>query len=129
MVLLTSPYLNEVDVGLIQGIQPGSDAEWYVALALWNYRLEFDYQKPVFRGSSLLGGTIVDFWVKSAPFATALFVDGEHWHRGKQRELDVITRINLKQYFRNEVRVVELFASDAHSYESAKAQIRQLFRV
>ena len=73
---------DDEPMGLILGQTPGSREEWRVYLALVRYKLQFAYQVPVRGGRQRRGGQVVDFVVYN-PFAVAVPVNGEYWHRGQ----------------------------------------------
>lgn len=123
----TASYLGPSEVGLIQGLQPDSVEEWRTAVALYTYRWDYRYQVPMGGGNRRKGGTVIDFLVETRPNMTALFVDGQYWHRGQQRSLDILGRINLKTLFAgrygHEPNILELFASDLYDQEAANSAI------
>lgn len=79
------------EMQLIQGKIPRSLPEWRVAVALWGLGVRFEYQVPIFGGTSVRGGLILDFLLLE-PFPTPLLVHGEYWH---ESELDPIERMNI----------------------------------
>lgn len=123
----TSNLLGPSEIGLIQGISPDSVEEWRTAVALYTYKWDFRFQVPVGGGRSRKGGTIVDFLVETKPNLTALFVDGEYWHRGAQRDLDIVTRLNAQRLmearYGHRPQIVELFASDLYDQDAANSAI------
>lgn len=70
-------------MGLIKGMQPGSEYEWNTALALWSLNWDFLYQVDLAGGRDLAGGLVLDFLVKTEPAWTAMPVNGPHWHSPK----------------------------------------------
>lgn len=69
---------------------PQSKEEYYVALALYRLKLDFEFQKSIGGGTSVRGGQVVDFWVFTFPFTTPVFIQGGYWHnRAKQAEDDI----------------------------------------
>jgi len=73
--------------GLINGREPKSLWEWYMALALWEFGWEgFLYQLAVKGGYAIRGGQVLDFLVPTKPAWTPLAVDGGHWHSDVDEE-------------------------------------------
>jgi len=87
-----------VEVGLINGMTPGSKEEWYFAVALWSFKLEFYYQVPIRGGRRLAGGRILDFLVFT-PFPTPEPVMGSYWHSGKKADDDRLMLALLRDYY------------------------------
>lgn len=85
-------------VGLIQGSVPMSTEEWYVAVALDRYKIEYQYQVPLWGGFMVRGGQVVDFIV-NIPWETALQIMGERWHSGKFGSEDEFKVAQLRRYF------------------------------
>lgn len=90
------PEAGEV-LGTIQGKQPGSKQEWFVAQGLWHYGWSFDYQVPI-RGGRLPGGQVLDFLIYTEPRPTPLQPFSTYFHRGMMGnedrfKLDVVRQI------------------------------------
>lgn len=64
----------------IQGMMPDSKEEYWVALALYRLKLDFEFQYQLFGGRKYKGGQVVDFWVKTVPLPTPIFVQGWYFH-------------------------------------------------
>ena len=68
------------EVKPIQGIMPDSKEEYWVALALYRLHLDFIFQYQLFGGRKYKGGQVIDFWVKTQPLPTPIFVQGWYFH-------------------------------------------------
>lgn len=85
---------EEEPIGLIQGQVPDSKEEWWIARALDRLKLPYTYQYPV-NGGRARGGYLIDFLVHTAPLATMIEPEGNHWHTGelgsddRKRDADV----------------------------------------
>ena len=84
----------------VQGIMPDSKEEYWCALALYRLHLDFEFQKHVMGGRTGRGGQVVDFWVKTVPKPTPVYIQGDYWHyangRGYQSQLNIA---KLKSYY------------------------------
>jgi len=78
-----------------------SDLEAYVARALDKYGLEYVFQYPLFGGTELRGGLVVDFVVYN-PFPIPLEVFGEYWHTGTFSAFDRFKLSVEFDYFKRE---------------------------
>ena len=77
------PEEEESQEGIIQGQKSRSTEEWRVAQALWTLELEFIYQYPLFGGTSVRGGYVLDFLVDLIGVPTPLEVQSQRWHSGR----------------------------------------------
>ncbi len=68
------------EVQPVQGIMPDSKEEYWVALALYRLKLDFEFQYQLFGGRKYKGGQLVDFWVLTVPLPTPIFVQGWYFH-------------------------------------------------
>jgi hypothetical protein len=86
--------VEEEPIGLIQGMEPDSKEEWWIARALDRLKLSYQYQYPVL-GGNVRGGYKIDFVVHTVPLWTMIEPVGNHWHTGelgaddKNRQADV----------------------------------------
>ena len=84
----------------VQGIMPDSKEEYWCALALYKLKIDFEFQKHVMGGRTGRGGQVVDFWVKTVPKPTPVYIQGDYWHyangRGYQSQLNIA---KLKSYY------------------------------
>lgn len=108
--------------GLIQGKQPGSKEEWWVALALWKLDLDFSFQLPIMGGRDRKGGFVVDFVVYN-PTATPVEVFGEYWHRESLGAGDNLRLALYRQYFGKET--VIIWGSEAIDEETTLRVVRE----
>ena len=109
-------------VGTIYGKTPGSVEEWRVAVALWKYKLPFEYQVNIRGGSRLRGGQRVDF-VVSNPFPQPVQVYGEYWHTGQLGSEDRMKLAILADIYGREV--VVLWGSELGDQSAADAAVRR----
>lgn len=82
------------EVKPIQNIMPDSKEEYWVALALYRLKLEFVFQYQLFGGRKYKGGQVIDFWVKTVPLPTPIFVQGWYFHYSTA-EKTAQTKLNL----------------------------------
>ena len=78
----------------IQGMMPDSKEEYWVALALYKLKLDFEFQYQLFGGRKYKGGQVIDFWVFTQPLPTPIFVQGWYFHYATA-EKAAKTRLNL----------------------------------
>ena len=78
----------------IQGMMPDSKEEYWVALALYRLKLDFEYQYQLFGGRRYKGGQVVDFWVKTVPLPTPILVQGYYFHYATAQKT-AQTRLNI----------------------------------
>ncbi len=78
----------------VQGIMPDSKEEYWVALALYRLKLDFEFQYQLFGGRKYKGGQVIDFWVKTVPLPTPIFVQGWYFHYATAQKA-AQTRLNL----------------------------------
>jgi len=115
---------EEEQIGLIQGQVPDSKEEWWVALALWKYKIEFRFQWEIFGGRTRRGGLIIDFVVWN-PRMTPLLVHGSYWHRGELQGGDKTALIAIASYFNIGVENIPiLWGEDSQSKEDVFAWVR-----
>jgi len=74
----SKPPLPEVQK--VQGIMPDSKEEYWVALALYKLHIDFIFQYQFMGGRKYKGGQVIDFWVKTMPLPTPIFVQGWYFH-------------------------------------------------
>ena len=115
---------EEEVIGLVQGQMPDSKEEWWVAQALWRYKVEFRFQWEIFGGRTRRGGLIVDFVVWNPRF-TPLLVHGEYWHRGELQGGDKTALIAIASYFNIGVENIPiLWGEDSQSKEDVSSWVR-----
>ena len=82
------------EVKPIQGIMPDSKEEYWVALALYRLHLDFEFQYQLFGGRKYKGGQVIDFWVRTVPLPTPIFVQGWYFHYATAEKASQ-SRLNL----------------------------------
>lgn len=82
------------EVEPVQGMMPDSKEEYWVALALYRLNLDFEFQYQLFGGRKYKGGQVIDFWVKTVPLPTPIFVQGWYFHYSTAQKT-AQTRLNL----------------------------------
>ena len=126
-VYRTGATLADEVVGLIQGQEPGSVQEWRVAQALLRFKIRFEYQFEIF-DSSVRGGIVLDFLVKTRPLSTPLEVYGKYWHKGERSSKERLRDVIIEDYFRGKSQPLLIyFAADLQNQEMADAKIRREF--
>ena len=91
---------KEVDeeIGIVQGLMPGSKNEWFVSLALDKLEIDYQFQVPLYGGRGVRGGQVVDF-VCYIPRATPVFVQGEYWHNANSETEDILKQAAAEQRY------------------------------
>jgi len=112
--------MAEEEIGLIQGQEPDSKNEYYIAQALEKFKLEYMYQFVVRGGGGRRGTITLDFLVFN-PFGIPVQVYGEYWHSGERSAEDRLQEVYIQQYFGREV--VAIMGTESDSRESAEAAI------
>jgi hypothetical protein len=78
----------------LQGVPVDSKEEARVGVALSIIGWDFRYQVPVFGGTNLRGGQVLDFLVETVPLPTPLPVQSAYWHGPSKKPDD---RLNIYQ--------------------------------
>ena len=113
---------GEPEIGLVQGIQPDSKNEWYMALALDKLKLNYIFQYQV--GSpGVRGSQSIDFVVYS-PYAKACFVQGAYWHNIRTQVEDQLKHAAAEHYF-GVGNVIDFSEEETASVEIAMNSIRK----
>lgn len=94
------------EVKPVQGIMPDSKEEYWVALALYRLKIDFVFQYKLFGGRKYKGGQVIDFWVKTVPLPTPIFVQGWYFHYATA-EKEAQSRLNL-MYLEGRLRGIAL---------------------
>lgn len=94
MVQLRPAHEPFPEVKPIQGMMPDSKEEYWVALALYRLHLDFEFQYQLFGGRKYKGGQVIDFWVRTVPLPTPIFVQGWYFHYATA-EKAAQSRLNL----------------------------------
>lgn len=82
------------EIKRVQGIMPDSKEEYWVALALYKLKIDFEFQYQLFGGRKYKGGQVIDFWVYTMPLPTPIFVQGWYFHYATA-ERTAQTKLNL----------------------------------
>lgn len=114
------------DLPNIQGIKAGSWNEVYIAQALADAGLEFEYQYDFNGGRSFRGGQVIDFVVYEGGQKTAIRVQGSHWHSKKEEAADTLEKIALEQSGRF-LRVLDAQDEDHETMKAARRFIAENF--
>jgi hypothetical protein len=106
-----------------------SSNEYYVALALKQLGLQFQFQLSVAGGRSLAFGIVLDFLVETAPLPTPVWVHGEYWHMGDRRAKDLRQQDIVREYMKGSIlEPVELWGAETSTEERALAAVRRALR-
>lgn len=97
------------DLPQIQGKQPDSKEEVWVAMALDRLKIGYIFQFDIFGGSHVRGGIMIDFLVFN-PFGIPVEVLGKYWHTGELGADDKLRQGIIEQYFNR--KVVNLWTED-----------------
>lgn len=117
---------EEVVLQPIQGTMPGSKQEYWVALALYAYKVDFVFQYPIEGGRRVRGGQVIDFMVYYGPFPIPVLVQGEYWHRTSRSYQDRLNIERIKRHFNNAIaEPVELWERELQSAEMAKETVKR----
>lgn len=122
---VSEPKIDE-PMGLIQGKQPGSREEWRVYLSLLKYKVEFEFQVPIFGGSAVIGGFIIDYVVYD-PFPNALEVNSEYWHSAEMRPSEALKLAALTAMFNRAPYVV--WGKDLQTQEDCDQAVQEELRL
>jgi hypothetical protein len=110
------------DLPQIQGKQPDSKEEYWVAMALDKLKLPYIFQFEIFGGSRIRGGIMIDFLVFN-PFGTPVEVLGEYWHTGELGADDKFRQGLIEQEFNR--KVVNLWTQDLIDPETTYSVVRR----
>ena len=103
-----------------------SSNEWYVAQALETVGLTFKFQLSVAGGRQLSFGIVLDFLVDTVPLPTPVWVHGEHWHTGSEREKDLRHQDIVREYMQGAVLPAkEIWGAESDSLNRALAAVRR----
>ena len=78
----------------VQGYSATS-LEYYIAVALNKYNLDFEFQVSLNGGWFKPGGQVLDFLVHTKPLPTPLEANGNYWHRDPSYELFQSAQIKM----------------------------------
>lgn len=115
-----------VELGTIQGQTPASKEEWFCAVVLWKYKIEFEYQVSIRGGRMIRGGQVLDFLVHM-PFDQPVQVKGEYWHPGdadaEERWKDAV----IEHIYG--VPVISLWGGEMDTLEKAEATMKNKLNI
>ncbi len=113
----------------VQG-QRASKNEYNVAVALEKVTLDFIFQYEVYYGRRMGRGFIIDFLIFTQPLPTPLWVNGEYWHRGEQREIDFYQETLFNAISRGTfMPAVTLWGMETDTPELALQAVRRVFNL
>lgn len=99
----------------IQGKKANS-WEYNIAIALQEHGLNFEFQVEFYQGKRVTGGFVIDFLVNTKPEPTPVFVNGEFWHKDKER--DLLQTVALKEI--GYTKVVSFWGVDCVDMDAAR---------
>lgn len=105
----------------IQGKQPDSKEEVWVAMALDKLKIPYIFQFELI-GARLRGGILIDFLVLN-PFGTPVEVMGEYWHTGEMGSDDMFRQAIIEQMIGRPV--VNLWTQDLIDPETTYSVVRR----
>lgn len=127
--IITNPFKPASMKYRVQG-RRASNYEYYVALALERLDLEYAFQVNMMGGRKLKGGFVVDFFVMTVPKPTPVWVHGEYWHKGKQRQIDALQQAMLRHVLKGRINIpVILFGEDLQTEEKAYVKVKRELHV
>jgi hypothetical protein len=109
----------------VQG-QDASLYELYIAIALQEFNLEFEFQYAIEGGWTRAGGQVIDFMVHTAPLYTPLEVNEEYWHRDPSLEIYLADRIRAvlgPDY----AEMLAVWGEECDTQDKARQSVRRLF--
>lgn len=110
----------ETPVFEVKGLK-ASSYEFYFAMALEKYGVEYLFQVWYWGGRTVRGGQVLDFLLFT-PFEQPVQVYGEYWHKGQMASEDKYKIAILEQFFQREVLI--LWGPDVGTYEDALKTVR-----
>ena len=103
-----------------------SSNEYYVSLALDTLGFEYAFQLSVAGGKTLAFGIVVDFLVETVPLPTPVWVHGEYWHTGAEREKDLRQQDIVREYMQGSIlEPVEIWGHESETQEMALSSVRR----
>jgi hypothetical protein len=104
----------------VQNKMPDSRQEYYVALALYKLKIDFEFQKIIGGGTSVRGGQKLDFLVHTKPFPTPVFIQGGYWHNRTTELEDNLKQQQVQRIYKGQVMPnVLITAEDIETPEDA----------
>jgi hypothetical protein len=111
------------EVGLLQGIIPGSRNEWHFGLALEKLRLNYIFQYQI-GGRGERGSQRVDFLVMIAPASQACYIQGAYWHSTRTADEDRLKHAIAEHLF-GRGNVHDFSEEETETVEAAVTSIRK----
>ena len=100
--------------------------EYYVSLALDALGLEYAFQLSIAGGKTLAFGIVVDFLVETVPLPTPVWVHGDYWHTGAERQKDLRQQDIVREYMEGSIlEPVEIWGHESDTEEMALASVRR----
>lgn len=112
-----------VEMGLIQGQQPGSINEYNFSVALEKLKLEYMYQYQMGM-MGVRGSQRIDFLVFVAPASAACYIQGTYWHRAATAGEDRLKHAIAEHYF-GAGNVFDFSEEETETVETAIVSIRK----
>ncbi len=109
------------ELPLIQGKQPDSKEEVWVAQALDKLKLKYIFQFELVT-AGLRGGILIDFLVLT-PFTVPVEIMGEYWHTGEMGADDKLRQSFIEKAIGN--KVVNLWTLDLVDPETTYSVVRR----
>jgi hypothetical protein len=99
--------------------------EFFVAQALTEQKLEFEFQMSIAGGRGMAFGIVLDFLVMTMPQPTPVWVHGEHWHQGAKRAKDLADMQRVEAYGQGAyAKGVEIWGNESSTIELARLAVR-----
>jgi len=111
---------------IIQGKQVDSQNEYWIAQALDQYKMGYQYQYSLF-GGDLRGGVILDFLIDGPRPIPVQVGKGGYWHAGNKGAADMLEAWRINQYGKKMGwdPLIELTLPETGDPLSALATVRQ----
>lgn len=106
---------------LIQGKNPDSVQEVWVAQSLYKYHEPFVFQYAMLGGTDMRGGLVIDFLLTR--FNVPLEVYGEYWHEDELPGRDIIRVAKMRDMFGMEPLI--LWGSEAKTEQDVLNWVRR----
>lgn len=104
--------------------------EYNFALALEKFKLEYLFQVSYWGGRTMRGGMVLDFLVFTDPLRTPVWINGDYWHSGEQKQLDFLQMALLDAFSQGTLAPGMMFwGKDVATEEDAVATVRKNFGV
>jgi len=112
----------EEEIGVVQGLIPGSKNEWFVSRALDKLGIDYQFQVPINGGRGVRGGQVIDF-VAYAPFPIPIFVQGEYWHNIVSETEDILKQRVAQEIYKR--KPILLMGEETDSKDKAYTAVVQ----